>query len=74
MSKAGFGSSFVELTRGQKITGYLPEDDGLKHALTGADVVVIPAGIPRTYMNEESPNRGWARGLTCNRKAWHDPR
>ena len=33
----------------QKITGYLPDDDGLKHALTGADVVLIPAGIPRTY-------------------------
>lgn len=30
-----------------KITGYLPENDGLKQALTGADVVVIPAGIPR---------------------------
>ncbi|KAG8532032.1 uncharacterized protein KY384_003668 [Bacidia gigantensis] len=30
-----------------KITGYLPADDGLKKALTGADVVVIPAGIPR---------------------------
>ncbi|KAI9881394.1 MAG: Malate dehydrogenase, cytoplasmic [Pleopsidium flavum] len=30
-----------------KVTGYLPKDDGLKHALTGADVVVIPAGIPR---------------------------
>ena len=32
----------------QKITGYLPADDGLKKALTGADVVLIPAGIPRT--------------------------
>lgn len=31
----------------QKISGYLPKDDGLKLALTGADVVVIPAGIPR---------------------------
>jgi len=30
-----------------KITGYLPKDDGLKHALTGADVCIIPAGIPR---------------------------
>ena len=30
----------------QKITGYLPADDGLKKALTGADVVLIPAGIP----------------------------
>ncbi|ODM20471.1 Malate dehydrogenase, cytoplasmic [Aspergillus cristatus] len=30
-----------------KISGYLPKDDGLKHALTGTDVVIIPAGIPR---------------------------
>ncbi|KAL9640494.1 MAG: hypothetical protein Q9164_000244 [Protoblastenia rupestris] len=30
-----------------KITGYLPQNDGLKKALTGADVVLIPAGIPR---------------------------
>ncbi|GAA5940711.1 hypothetical protein JCM21900_002818 [Sporobolomyces salmonicolor] len=28
-------------------TGYTKEDDGLKHALTGADIVVIPAGVPR---------------------------
>jgi hypothetical protein len=33
--------------RVKKITGYLPADDGLKKALTGADIVVIPAGIPR---------------------------
>jgi malate dehydrogenase len=33
----------------QKVTGYLPKDDGLKNALTGADIVVIPAGIPREY-------------------------
>ncbi|KIJ60946.1 hypothetical protein HYDPIDRAFT_31819 [Hydnomerulius pinastri MD-312] len=30
-----------------KVQGYLPPDDGLKKVLTGADVVVIPAGIPR---------------------------
>jgi malate/lactate dehydrogenase len=30
----------------QKITGYLPKDDGLKKALTGADICIIPAGIP----------------------------
>jgi malate dehydrogenase len=29
------------------VKGYLPKDDGLKHTLTGADIVVIPAGIPR---------------------------
>jgi malate dehydrogenase len=30
-----------------KVEGYLPPDDGLKKTLTGADVVVIPAGVPR---------------------------
>ena len=37
----------------QKITGYLPADDGLKKALTGTDVVVIPAGIPRAWITVE---------------------
>ena len=32
----------------QKLTSYLPANDGLKSALTGADIVVIPAGVPRT--------------------------
>jgi malate dehydrogenase len=32
-----------------KVSGYLPKDDGAKHTFTGADIVVIPAGIPRTY-------------------------
>lgn len=35
------------LTTVQKISGYLPKDDGIKAALTGADIVIIPAGIPR---------------------------
>jgi len=30
-----------------KVEGYLPADDGLEKALTGANIVVIPAGIPR---------------------------
>jgi len=29
------------------VKGYLPKEDGLKASLTGADIVVIPAGIPR---------------------------
>lgn len=36
-----------------KIDGFLPENDGLKHALTGADIVVIPAGIPRKIEQKE---------------------
>ncbi|KAL8746806.1 MAG: hypothetical protein Q9190_001211 [Brigantiaea leucoxantha] len=30
-----------------KVTGFLKEDNGLQKALTGADIVVIPAGVPR---------------------------
>ena len=45
----------------QKITGYLPENDGLKKALTGADVVLIPAGIPR-----ESNLVCWCEGFAEN--------
>ncbi|TIA74880.1 hypothetical protein E3P91_00681 [Wallemia ichthyophaga] len=29
------------------VKGYTKENDGLKHALTGANVVIIPAGVPR---------------------------
>lgn len=31
----------------QKITGYLPKDDGGKAAMKDADIIIIPAGIPR---------------------------
>ena len=30
-----------------KVVGYLPPDDGLEKTLKGADIVVIPAGVPR---------------------------
>jgi len=30
-----------------KVEGFLPPNDGLKKALTGANVILIPAGIPR---------------------------
>jgi malate dehydrogenase len=41
------------------IDGFLPADGGLKKALTGADIVVIPAGIPR----ESPPQPGSERLL-----------
>ena len=37
-----------------KIEGFLPKDDGLKNALTGADIVVIPAGIPRKPFSQST--------------------
>jgi len=32
----------------QKLTGYLPKDNGAELAFKDADLIVIPAGIPRT--------------------------
>jgi len=29
------------------VEGYLPPDDGLAKTLKGADIVIIPAGVPR---------------------------
>ncbi|KAI9718967.1 MAG: hypothetical protein M1812_003852 [Candelaria pacifica] len=43
----GVAADLSHISSVATITGYLPKDDGLKHALTGADIVVIPAGIPR---------------------------
>jgi malate/lactate dehydrogenase len=43
----------------QKITGYLPKDDGAKKAFKDADLIVIPAGIPRMF---RSPSRSGYTG------------
>ncbi|KAI9757845.1 MAG: Trafficking protein particle complex subunit 33 [Chaenotheca gracillima] len=43
----GVTADLSHISSKAKITGYLPDDDGMKKALTGSDVVVIPAGIPR---------------------------
>jgi len=43
----GVATDLSHISTPAKITGYLPKDDGMKHAFSGADVVVIPAGIPR---------------------------
>jgi len=43
----GVAADLSHIATPGKVEGYLPPDDGLKKALTGADVVVIPAGVPR---------------------------
>lgn len=43
----GVAADLSHISTPAKITGYLPKDDGMKAAFTGADVIVIPAGIPR---------------------------
>ncbi|KAF9649525.1 NAD-malate dehydrogenase [Thelephora ganbajun] len=43
----GVAADLSHINTQSKIEGFLPPDDGLKKALTGADIVVIPAGVPR---------------------------
>ncbi|KAL2862976.1 malate dehydrogenase [Aspergillus lucknowensis] len=43
----GVAADLSHISSVAKISGYLPGDDGLEKALTGTDIVVIPAGIPR---------------------------
>ncbi|KAI0713303.1 malate dehydrogenase [Earliella scabrosa] len=43
----GVAADLSHISTPAKVTGYLPPDDGLKKALTGAEIVVIPAGVPR---------------------------
>ncbi|KAL1980582.1 hypothetical protein VTN96DRAFT_3950 [Rasamsonia emersonii] len=43
----GVATDLSHISSIAKVSGYLPNDDGLKKALTGADIVIIPAGIPR---------------------------
>jgi malate dehydrogenase len=37
----------MKLTTVDQVTGYEPTPEGLKNCLTGAEIVVIPAGVPR---------------------------
>ena len=43
----GVAADLSHISSVAQIEGFLPADDGLKKAFTGADIVVIPAGIPR---------------------------
>lgn len=36
----------------KKVAGYLPPNDGGKAAFKDADLIVIPAGIPRKFPDE----------------------
>lgn len=43
----GVATDLSHISSTAKITGYLPKDDGGKLAFKDADIIVIPAGIPR---------------------------
>lgn len=43
----GVAADLSHINTASEVKGYTPENDGLKHALTGAEIVVVPAGVPR---------------------------
>ncbi len=43
----GVAADVSHVPTNSTVKGYTPDADGLKSALTGADVVLIPAGVPR---------------------------
>ncbi|KAI0453237.1 malate dehydrogenase [Xylaria acuta] len=43
----GVATDLSHISSTAKVTGYLPKDDGGKAAMKDADIIVIPAGIPR---------------------------
>ncbi|OJJ78046.1 hypothetical protein ASPBRDRAFT_202897 [Aspergillus brasiliensis CBS 101740] len=43
----GIATDLMHIDTKARVTGYLPQDDGLKKALTGADIIVVTAGIAR---------------------------
>lgn len=47
MNTPGVAVDLSHINTPSKVEGYLPPNDGLKRTLTGAEIVVIPAGVPR---------------------------
>lgn len=43
----GVAADLSHINTNSKVSGFLPENDGLKHAVSGSDIIVIPAGVPR---------------------------
>jgi len=43
----GVAADLSHIPSNAKVEGYLPDNDGLAKTLAGADIVVIPAGVPR---------------------------
>lgn len=43
----GVGADLSHIDSNSNVEAYLPQDDGLEKALTGSDLIIIPAGVPR---------------------------
>ncbi|GBB83587.1 hypothetical protein RclHR1_01030002 [Rhizophagus clarus] len=43
----GVAADISHINTASKVTGYVPDNDGLKLTLSDSDIIVIPAGVPR---------------------------
>ncbi|CAG8467386.1 14024_t:CDS:2 [Acaulospora morrowiae] len=43
----GVAADISHINTNSKVTGFIPENEGLKHALSDSTIIVIPAGVPR---------------------------
>lgn len=43
----GVSADIAHVNTAAEVTGYTPENNGLEAALKGAEIIVIPAGMPR---------------------------
>lgn len=59
MASAGVAADISHVNTKSKVTGYNSGPEGLKAALEGAEIVLIPAGVPRKP------------GMTRDGKAFH---
>ncbi|KAK0463230.1 L-malate dehydrogenase [Desarmillaria tabescens] len=62
----GVAADLSHISTPAKVEGYLPPDDGLAKTLKGADVVVIPAGVPRKPGINAGIVRDLATGIAKN--------
>ena len=46
-AQLGVAADIGHINTKSTVTGYQPDADGLKKALTGSEIVLIPAGVPR---------------------------
>ncbi|KAF9447451.1 malate dehydrogenase [Macrolepiota fuliginosa MF-IS2] len=67
----GVAADLSHISTPAKVEGYLPENDGLAKTLKGADIVIIPAGLPRKPGKNTSIVRDLATGVaTVSPKAF----
>ena len=55
MNSPGVAADLSHISTRAKAQGFLPANDGAKAAMQNADIIVIPAGIPRKLLPRLGP-------------------